>query len=177
MLIRSAAKNTYEAEQAKAQAKINQMDRMQYIKLAEKSDSIRAWKHDVRQVMNGALTMIQQGRDEEAELILKSKLSTMQVETTAIKSGNIIIDAILTKMVDECLDKNIPLVMRAEIPSAIMSEDDTCEVLGTLLDSAIDVSCKQNDRKIDFAMQGGGSNSEYRFRQMLFCIVIKKRTR
>lgn len=155
MLIRSAAKNTYEAEQAKALAKINQMDRMQYIKLAEKSDSIRAWKHDVRQVMNGALTMIQQGRDEEAELILKSKLSTMQVETTAIKSGNIIIDAILTKMVDECLDKNIPLVMRAEIPSAIMSEDDTCEVLGTLLDSAIDVSCKQNDRKIDFAMQGG----------------------
>lgn len=155
MLIRSAAKNTYEAEQAKAQAKINQMDRMQYIKLAEKSDSIRAWKHDVRQVMNGALTMIQQGRDEEAELILKSKLSTMQVETTAIKSGNIIIDAILTKMVDECLDKNIPLVMRAEIPSAIMSEDDTCKVLGTLLDSAIDVSCKQNDRKIDFMMQGG----------------------
>jgi hypothetical protein len=155
MLIRSAAKNTYEAEQAKAQAKINQMDRMQYIKLAEKSDSIRAWKHDVRQVMNGALTMIQQGRDEEAELILKSKLSTMQVETTAIKSGNIIVDAILTKMVDECLDKNIPLVMRAEIPSAIMSEDDTCEVLGTLLDSAIDVSCKQNDRKIDFMMQGG----------------------
>lgn len=155
MLIRSAAKNTYEVEQAKAQAKINQMDRMQYIKLAEKSDSIRAWKHDVRQVMNGALTMIQQGRDEEAELILKSKLSMMQVETTAIKSGNIIIDAILTKMVDECLDKNIPLVMRAEIPSAIMSEDDTCEVLGTLLDSAIDVSCKQNDRKIDFMMQGG----------------------
>lgn len=155
MLIRSAAKNTYEAEQAKAQAKINQMDRMQYIKLAEKSDSIRAWKHDVRQVMNGALTMIQQGRDEEAELILKSKLSTMQVETTAIKSGNIIVDAILTKMVDECLDKNIPLVMRAEIPSVIMSEDDTCEVLGTLLDSAIDVSCKQNNRKIDFAMQGG----------------------
>jgi hypothetical protein len=155
MLIRSAAKNTYEVEQAKAQAKINQMDRMQYIKLAEKSDSIRTWKHDVRQVMNGALTMIQQGRDEEAELILKSKLSTMQVETTAIKSGNIIVDAILTKMVDECLDKNIPLVMRAEIPSAIMSEYDTCEVLGTLLDSAIDVSCKQNDRKIDFAMQGG----------------------
>lgn len=176
MLIRSAAKNTYEVEQAKAQAKINQMDRMQYIKLAEKSDSIRTWKHDVRQVMNGALTMIQQGRDEEAELILKSKLSTMQVETTAIKSGNIIVDAILTKMVDECLDKNIPLVMRAEIPSAIMSEDDTCEVLGTLLDSAIDVSCKQNDRKIDFMMQGGG-NSEYRFRQMPFCIVIKKRTR
>lgn len=155
MLIRSAAKNTYEVEQAKAQAKINQMDRMQYIKLAEKSDSIRAWKHDVRQVMNGALTMIQQGRDEEAELILKSKLSTMQVETTAIKSGNIIVDAILTKMVDECLDKNIPLVMRAEIPSAIMSEDDTCEVLGTLLDSAINVSCKQNYRKIDFMMQGG----------------------
>lgn len=155
MLIRSAAKNTYEVEQAKAQAKINQMDRMQYIKLAEKSDSIRAWKHDVRQVMNGALTMIQQGRDEEAELILKSKLSTMQVETTAIKSGNIIVDAILTKMVDECLDKNIPLVMRAEIPSAIMSEDDTCEVIGTLLDSAINVSCKQNDRKIDFMMQGG----------------------
>lgn len=155
MLIRSAAKNTYEVEQAKAQAKINQMDRMQYIKLAEKSDSIRAWKHDVRQVMNGALTMIQQGRDEEAELILKSKLSTMQVETTAIKSGNIIVDAILTKMVDECFDKNIPLIMMAEIPSAIMSEDDTCEVLGTLLDSAIDVSCKQNDRKIDFMMQGG----------------------
>lgn len=155
MLIRSAAKNTYEVEQAKAQAKINQMDRMQYIKLAEKSDSIRAWKHDVRQVMNGALTMIQQGRDEEAELILKSKLSTMQVETTAIKSGNIIVDASLTKMVDECFDKNIPLIMRAEIPSAIMSEDDTCEVLGTLLDSAIDVSCKQNDRKIDFMMQGG----------------------
>lgn len=155
MLIRSAAKNTYEVEQAKAQAKINQMDRMQYIKLAEKSDSIRAWKHDVRQVMNGALTMIQQGRDEEAELILKSKLSTMQVETTAIKSGNIIVDAILTKMVDECFDKNIPLIMRAEIPSAIMSEEDTCEVLGTLLDSAIDVSCKQNDRKIDFMMQGG----------------------
>lgn len=155
MLIRSAAKNTYEVEQAKAQAKINQMDRMQYIKLAEKSDSIRAWKHDVRQVMNGALTMIQQGRDEEAELILKSKLSTMQVETTAIKSGNIIVDAILTKVVDECLDKNVPLVMRVEIPSAIMSEDDTYEVLGTLLDSAIDVSCKQNDRKIDFMMQGG----------------------
>lgn len=79
---------------------------------------------------------------------------SMQVETIAIKSGNIIVDAILTQKIDECLDNGIVLDMKVEIPSHIMREEDTCEVFGSILDFAVAVSNKQpTDKKIKIVLQ------------------------
>ena len=104
--------------------------------------------------MNGALLMMQQGRTAEAELLLKDRLASMQVETIAIKSGNIIVDAILTQKIDECLDNGIVLAMKAEIPSHIMREEDTCEVFGSILDFVVATSKKQpTDKKIKIVLQ------------------------
>ena len=82
----------------------------------------------------------------------------MQVETIAIKSGNIIVDAILTQKIDECLDNSIALAMKAEIPSHIMREEDTCEVFGSILDFAVATSNKQpKDKKIKIVLQDQGN--------------------
>lgn len=132
----------------------NAISKTQYLRLAEKSDTIRTWKHDTREAMNGALLLMQQGRTAEAELLLKDRLASMQVETIAIKSGNIIVDAILTQKIDECLDNGIVLDMKVEIPSHIMREEDTCEVFGSILDFAVAVSNKQpTDKKIKIVLQ------------------------
>lgn len=102
--------------------------------------------------------MMQQGRTAEAELLLKDRLASMQVETIAIKSGNVIVDAILTQKIDECLDNGIVLDMKVEIPSHIMREEDTCEVFGSILDFAVATSNKQpKDKKIKIVLQDQGN--------------------
>lgn len=153
-LMVATARSVKQAVEAESKAKINEISKTQYLRLAEKSDTIRTWKHDTREAMNGALLLMQQGRTSEAELLLKDRLASMQVETIAIKSGNIIVDAILTQKIDECLDNGIALEMKAEIPSHIMREEDTCEVFGSILDFAVTVSNKQpKDKKIKIVLQ------------------------
>lgn len=153
-LMVATARSVKQAVEAESKAKINEISKTQYLRLAEKSDTIRTWKHDTREAMNGALLLMQQGRTSEAELLLKDRLASMQVETIAIKSGNIIVDAILTQKIDECLDNGIVLDMKAEIPSHIMREEDTCEVFGSILDFAVTVSNKQpKDKKIKIVLQ------------------------
>lgn len=153
-LMVATARSVKQAVEAESKAKINEISKTQYLRLAEKSDTIRTWKHDTREAMNGALLLMQQGRTSEAELLLKGRLASMQVETIAIKSGNIIVDAILTQKIDECLDNGIALEMKAEIPSHIMREEDTCEVFGSILDFAVTVSNKQpKDKKIKIVLQ------------------------
>lgn len=153
-LMVATARSVKQAVEAESKAKINEISKTQYLRLAEKSDTIRTWKHDTREAMNGALLLMQQGRTSEAELLLKDRLASMQVETIAIKSGNIIVDAILTQKIDECLDNGIVLDMKAEIPSHIMREEDTCEVFGSILDFVVATSNKQpKGRKIKIVMQ------------------------
>lgn len=153
-LMVATARSVKQAVEAESKAKINEISKTQYLRLAEKSDTIRTWKHDTREAMNGALLLMQQGRTSEAELLLKDRLASMQVETIAIKSGNIIVDAILTQKIDECLDNGIALEMKAEIPSHIMREEDTCEVFGSILDFAVSTSNKQpKDKKIKIVLQ------------------------
>ena len=153
-LMVATARSVKQAVEAESKVKINEISKTQYLRLAEKSDTIRTWKHDTREAMNGALLLMQQGRTSEAELLLKDRLASMQVETIAIKSGNIIVDAILTQKIDECLDNGIALEMKAEIPSHIMREEDTCEVFGSILDFAVTVSNKQpKDKKIKIVLQ------------------------
>lgn len=157
-LMVATARSVKQAVEAESKAKINEISKTQYLRLAEKSDTIREWKHDTREAMNGALLMMQQGRTAEAELLLKDRLASMQVETIAIKSGNIIVDAILTQKIDECLDNSIALAMKAEIPSHIMREEDTCEVFGSILDFAVATSNKQpKDKKIKIVLQDQGN--------------------
>lgn len=153
-LMFATSKSVKQVVEAESKAKINEISKTQYLRLAEKSDTIRTWKHDTREAMNGALLLMQQGRTSEAELLLKDRLASMQVETIAIKSGNIIVDAILTQKIDECLDNGIALAMKAEIPSHIMREEDTCEVFGSILDFVVATSNKQpKGRKIKIVMQ------------------------
>ena len=153
-LMVATARSVKQAVEAESKVKINEISKIQYLRLAEKSDTIRTWKHDTREAMSSALLMIQQGRTAEAELLLKDRLASMQVETIAIKSGNIIVDAILTQKIDECLDNGIALAMKAEIPSHIMREEDTCEVFGSILDFAVATSNKQpKDKKIKIVLQ------------------------
>ena len=153
-LMVATARSVKQAVEAESKAKINEISKTQYLRLAEKSDTIRTWKHDTREAMNGALLLMQQGRTSEAELLLKDRLASMQVETIAIKSGNIIVDAILTQKIDECLDNGIVLDMKVEIPSHIMREADTCEVFGSILDFVVATSKKQpTDKKIKIVLQ------------------------
>lgn len=153
-LMVATARSVKQAVEAESKAKINEISKTQYLRLAEKSDTIRTWKHDTREAMNGALLLMQQGRTSEAELLLKDRLASMQVETIAIKSGNVIVDAILTQKIDECLDNGIALEMKAEIPSHVMREEDTCEVFGSILDFVVATSNKQpKGRKIKIVMQ------------------------
>ena len=157
-LMVATARSVKQAVEAESKAKINEISKTQYLRLAEKSDTIREWKHDTREAMSGALLMMQQGRTAEAELLLKDRLASMQVETIAIKSGNIIVDAILTQKIDECLDNGIVLDMKVEIPSHIMREEDTCEVFGSILDFAVATSNKQpKDKKIKIVLQDQGN--------------------
>ncbi|MCM1120377.1 MAG: GHKL domain-containing protein [bacterium] len=99
----------------------------------------RGWRHDYRnhiQTMKAYLTM---GRYEElADYLEQLDMDLNQVDTV-VKTGNVMVDAVLNSKISVARAKQIAVEAKATVPRQLsIAEVDLCVILGNLLDNAIE---------------------------------------
>lgn len=105
---------------------------------------MRGWRHDYHnhiQTMKAHLAL-----DQTAEL--KTYLDKLDADLTTVdtvlKTGNVMVDAILNSKISLALSKNIHINAKATVPDNLkISEIDLCVIIGNLLDNAMEACMKQ----------------------------------
>ena len=105
--------------------------------------TMRGWRHDYH---NHIQTLLALADDEEKTrkylLDLNADLTCVD---TVIKTGNVMVDAILNSKLSLVRSKGIEVNARAVVPSDLqISEIDLCVIIGNLLDNALEACVAQS---------------------------------
>ena len=104
--------------------------------------TMRGCRHDYHNHIQAMLALTDKPQQLRAYLLkLNSDLTTVD---TVIKTGNVMVDAILNSKLSLIQSRQINLHAKAVVPSDLkISEIDLCTVIGNLLDNAMEACLKQ----------------------------------
>jgi len=107
---------------------------------------MRGWRHDYHNHIQLMKAYLAQDQTIEANEYL-SKLDTdLTSVDTVLKTGNVMIDAILNSKISLAQSKKIAVDAKAIVPKTLSVQDvDLCVIIGNLLDNAIEACAKQLD--------------------------------
>lgn len=117
---------------------------------------IRGWRHDYHNHIQAMLALIDTEKLEKDQaeplrsylLNLNDDLSRVD---TVIKTGNVMVDAILNSKISLAMAKKINVKAKASVPKNMhISEIDLCVIIGNLLDNAMEACLKQKDENERF---------------------------
>lgn len=99
----------------------------------------RGWRHDYRNHIQTMKAYLSMGRYEElAEYLDQLDMDLSQVDTV-VKTGNVMVDAVLNSKISVARAKQIAVDAKARVPQHMsIAEVDLCVILGNLLDNAIE---------------------------------------
>ncbi len=106
--------------------------------------TMRGWRHDYH---NHIQTLLALSGDEEKtrEYLLKLNEDLTQVDTV-LKTGNVMVDAILNSKLSLINSKGIAVRAKAVVPPELtVSEIDLCVMIGNLLDNAMEACLRQTE--------------------------------
>ncbi len=104
--------------------------------------TMRGWRHDYH---NHIQTLLSLSSDEvrTKEYLLKLNDDLTQVDTV-LKTGNVMVDAILNSKLSLIQSKKIKVNVKAAVPEELkISEIDLCVIIGNLLDNAMESCLRQ----------------------------------
>lgn len=106
---------------------------------------MRGWRHDYHNHIQAMLAMTDKPEELRKYLwMLNDDLTTVD---TVLKTGNVMVDAILNSKLSLIKSKNIAVNAKATVPSDLqISEIDLCAIIGNLLDNAME-ACLRQDRQ------------------------------
>lgn len=89
---------------------------------------------------------LEQGNYELLGNYLNELNKDLTTVDTVLKTGNVMVDAILNSKISLAQSKNIKVDATAAVPKKIrVSDTDICVIIGNLLDNAIEACCKFED--------------------------------
>ena len=107
---------------------------------------VRGWRHDYHnhiQTMKAYLALNQTG---ELENYLNNLDTDLKTVDTVIKTGNIMVDAVLNSKISIAKSKDITISAKAIVPKKLsIQEIDLCVIIGNLIDNATEACLKQAD--------------------------------
>lgn len=107
---------------------------------------MRGWRHDHHnhiQTMKAYRSLEQNDKLDDYLTFLDADLSSVD---TLIKSGNVMVDAILNSKLSLAKAHKITINAKAVVPINLMiSEIDLCVIIGNLLDNAIEACLRSDD--------------------------------
>lgn len=118
--------------------------------------TMRGWRHDYHnhiQAMKAlALQVRQEGGESGALLRLEEYLDSLNDDLTTVdtvvKTGNVMVDAILNSKLSLIRARNIPLRVKAAVPARPgIGEVDLCVIIGNLLDNAMEACLPESAGK------------------------------
>ena len=104
---------------------------------------MRGWRHDYHNHLQTLKGLLSLGRCEEAESYLRQLESDLQSVDTILKTGNLMLDAILNSKLSLAEKGEVAIRAKASVPPSLTVADvDLCVIIGNLLDNALE-SCHQ----------------------------------
>lgn len=111
--------------------------------------TMRGWRHDYHNHIQTLLAL--SGDVEKTRKYLQSLNADLTTVDTVIKTGNVMIDAILNSKLSLIKAKDIRVNAKAVVPPSLqISEIDLCVIIGNLLDNAMEAVLKLPDAQTRF---------------------------
>lgn len=110
---------------------------------------MRLWRHNYHNHIQAMLALIDQPEELRAYLwMLNDDLTTVD---TVLKTGNVMVDAILNSKLSLIKSKNISVNAKATVPAELrISGIDLCAMIGNLLDNAMEACLRQSETEERF---------------------------
>lgn len=111
--------------------------------------TMRGWRHDYHNHIQTLLAL--SGDEEKTREYLLNLHADLTTVDTVIKTGNVMVDAILNSKLSLLKSKNIKVNAKATVPPSLqISEIDLCVVIGNLLDNAMEACLAQPEAENRF---------------------------
>lgn len=108
---------------------------------------MRGWRHDYHNHIQAMKVHLTMNHLEEMERYLNELDHDLTSVDTVIKTGNVMVDAILNSKISLIKSKQININAKASVPENIkISEIDLCVIIGNLLDNAMEACMKSDDK-------------------------------
>ena len=112
---------------------------------------MRGWRHDYHNHIQAMQASMALGNYDEVNRYLSDLNNDLTTVDTVIKTGRVMVDAILNGKLNIAAQNEIPVNAKAKIPDGTpVSDIDLCVIIGNLLDNAIEENKRlaQDDRFI-----------------------------
>ena len=110
---------------------------------------MRGWRHDYHNHIQTMLALTD--KPEELRDYLWTLNADLTSVDTVLKTGNVMVDAILNSKLSLIKSKQITVNAKAVVPSELrISEVDLCVIIGNLLDNAMEACLKQENESERF---------------------------
>lgn len=104
--------------------------------------TMRGWRHDYHNHIQAMLALTD--NPEELRRYLWKLNDDLTAVDTVLKTGNVMVDAILNSKLSLIKTKHITVNAKATVPSELrISEIDLCVIIGNLLDNAMEACLRQ----------------------------------
>ena len=104
---------------------------------------MRGWRHDYHSHIQTVKAHLKLGQYAEIGIYLDKLNSDLINLDTVIKTGNVMVDAILNSKISLAASKKIKIDAKAVVPKTLpVSEIDLCIIIGNLLDNAAEACIK-----------------------------------
>ncbi len=100
---------------------------------------MRAWRHDFHNHIQAIESFLALEKYEQCREYCKQIDEDMVAVDTVVRSGNVMLDAILNSKLSLARSRNIVISAKAAVPKQLsISDVDFCVLIGNLLDNALD---------------------------------------
>ena len=122
---------------------------------------MRGWRHDYHNHIQAMQASMALGRYEEVCDYLRQLNDDLTNVDTVLKTGRVMIDAILNGKISIAAQNEIPVKAKAKIPQELQVNDvDLCVIIGNLLDNAIEENKKLEAEKRFVRIYIGTKNTQ-----------------
>ena len=104
---------------------------------------MRGWRHDYHNHIQALQASMALGKYDEVKAYLRELNDDLTQVDTSIKTGRVMVDAILNGKINIAMQSDIPVNAKAVLPAGVtVSDVDLCVMIGNLLDNAVEENKK-----------------------------------
>lgn len=121
----------------------NDLLNRQYNEVEDIYKKMRAWRHDYHNHIQTMKAYLELSRFEDMERYLNDLDKDLTTIDTVLKTGNIMVDAILNTKLSLAMNQGIKINAKAKVPPNLMVSDiDLSVIIGNLMDNAMEAAAK-----------------------------------
>src|SRR5690554_6445553 len=121
----------------------NDLISKQYKEVENIYKQMRGWRHDYHNHIQVMKAYLKLGKYEDMDRYLTELDKDLTSIDTVLKTGNLMVDAILNSKLSMAISKGININAKARVPEDIKVSDlDLCVIIGNLLDNAMEAALK-----------------------------------